>query len=603
MIARPRLLAPVVLVVAVAILYLPRLGDAPIYLMPDEVIVANTAHSLASTGRDQVHQRLLPLYFEIDRLIVEHHGGRDTRVSWLPPAIFYSAALALRVLPFSEATVRLPTAIVAIVDVLLLFLIGRRLFRQEWLAVLAAVFLALTPAHFIHSRMAADYLFPLPFMLGWLLCLLTYVDEPSRDERLLFAGTLCLGVGLYSYAASTIVMPIYFAITGIILVMTRRPARSYAFAAGGFLIPALLVVPWLFQHPTMIDEVLRKYDLNGPGNMTALQSARSMFTYHRIGDQIGLYWAFFNPRFLFFDGPMEPMFSTRQVGVFLLPLAALLGAGLYALVRQKVTPAAVLVCLGFLTAPLAATIVNIPDAIYRALEMLPFVALLAAYGVRELWNARWGKPHRGAMLATGSVILVLGALYGLRIGLTEGRMPGGASPMMILGGLIIALGRFAHRLRFGQIATLGLLALVPMQFAPFYLDYFTGYRERSSITFSGNIRGAYEEVLRESARSLPPKIYLGEIGSYSYGGRYWEFYLTKFGRRDLLDRTIDGYLFLPDHVLELPAHSLVVTNAGDGAADAIIAGLIAAGDLKRNAIIAEPDGTQTYQILERTTPR
>jgi hypothetical protein len=142
-----------------------------------------------------------------------------------------------------------------------------------------------------------------------------------------------------------------------------------------------------------------------------------------------------------------------------------------------------------------------------------------------------------------------------------------------------------------------------MQFASFYLDYFTSYRERSAITFSGNIRGAYEEILRESAQSPPPKIYLGEIGSYSYGGRYWEFYLTKYGRRDLLDRTIDGYLFYPDQVLKLPTRSLVVTNAGDGATDAVIGRLIAAGDLKRNALISEPDGTTTYQILERTGAR
>ena len=98
--------------------------------------------------------------------------------------------------------------------------------------------------------------------------------------------------------------------------------RSYLLAAGGFLIPAMLSVPWLIMHPTMITEVLSKYDLNAAGSMTALQSVRSLFTFHRFGDQIGLYWGFFNPRFLFFDGPAEPMFSTRQVGSFCFRLRA-----------------------------------------------------------------------------------------------------------------------------------------------------------------------------------------------------------------------------------------------------------------------------------------
>jgi 4-amino-4-deoxy-L-arabinose transferase-like glycosyltransferase len=595
-----RTLIPFVLAAVTAMIYLPQLGTAPPHLMPDEVVVAVDAHAIATTGRDFFHGRLLPLYFEFNRLVVGHNGGRDIRVSWLPPGIFYAVALVLKVLPFSETAVRLPTAIVAIIDVLLICFVGRRLFGDERLAVLSAALLALTPAHFIHSRMAADYLFPLPFMLGWVLCLLNYL--PTRREAHLFAGTLCLGIGLYSYAASTLVMPIYLLVTAIVLMMERRPARSYLVAAAGFLLPAALCIPWLVVHPTMIAEVLKKYELNGGGNMTALQSLRSLFTYHRIGDEFGLYWGFFNPRFLFFDGPMEPMYSTRQVGVFLLPVAPLLCAGLYATIRAKVTSITVLLWLGFLTAPIAATVVTIPDAIYRALEMLPFVALLAAWGTRELWVASSLPPRRTVFFVTGVVLLAAGTLYATRIAMTQSRMPGGAGPMMALGALAIVLGVFANRLRLGQIVVLGLLALVPIQFAQFYADYFTDYRARVTIAFSGNIRGAYEEVLKEDQQLHPPAIYLGEIGSYSFGGLYWQFYLIKHGRLDLVARTIDGYLFYPDRVLQLPPRSLIVTNAGDGSADLVIDRLVAAGELKKNAVITEPDGTPTYLVLQRVAP-
>lgn len=595
-------LIPLVLVLATAIVYLPRLGTGPIYLMPDEVVVGVNARTIAETGRDRFHGRLLPLYIEFNRLIVGHNGGREIRVSWLPPGIFYAAAAAVRILPFSEGTIRLPTALLGIVDVLLLYLIGRGLFGNAYLAVLSAVLLALTPSHFIHSRMAADYLFPLPFMLAWLLCIVIDAGAPGRRDRVLFVGTLCLGVGLYSYAAATVMMPIYLLMTGVALLMQRRPLRSYLAAAAGFLIPALPLIPWLLQHPAMVDEVLKKYDLNAAGsNMSALQNARAMFTYHRIGDQLGLYWGFFNPRFLFFDGPMEPMFSTRQVGVFLLPVAVLLGAGLYAVVRATLTPVTAMVVLGFLTAPIAATIVNTPDAIYRALEMLPFAALLAAYGARHLWRAPWNPPHRSAMLTAGAIVLAIGVLYGARILVAESRVPGGAMPLIGFGVLTIALGLFANRLTLGRIVTLGLLAIVPLQFAAFYADYFGSYRERSAMVFSGNIRGAYEEALKAEAVTHPPKIYLGEIASYSSGGLYWEFYLAKHGRLDLLERTIDGILFSRERVLELPPHSLIVTNAGDGAADLAINAMIAAGDLKRTATITEPDGTPTYQVLERLT--
>ena len=156
---------------------------------------------------------------------------------------------------------------------------------------MAAALLALTPAHVIHSRMAADYLFPLPFMLGWLACLLRY-RETSR-ERDLSWSTICLGVGLYSYAASPIVMPIYLLLTFVVLAMDRRPPRAYVIAAAGVIVPAALALPWLFLHPSMLAEALERYELNTGGGVTALQSLRSSFSMQRVGDQMALYWVFF----------------------------------------------------------------------------------------------------------------------------------------------------------------------------------------------------------------------------------------------------------------------------------------------------------------------
>ena len=35
----------------------------------------------------------------------------------------------------------------------------------------------LTPAHFVNSRIAMDYVYPLPFVLGWVLSLLISLDQ------------------------------------------------------------------------------------------------------------------------------------------------------------------------------------------------------------------------------------------------------------------------------------------------------------------------------------------------------------------------------------------------------------------------------------------
>lgn len=587
---------PLLIAAVAALLYLPRLGSAPIYVSPDEVFISLHAESIARTGRDY-GGRLLPLYVQYNYIVYDRVGNRIVRNGWLPPVIYYATALVLKVLPFSEATVRLPTAIVGIVDVLLMYFIGRRLFKNEPLAVLCAALLALTPAHFIHSRVALDYLYPVPFMLAWLLGLLTYMERGG--EKRLFASTVSLGIGLYSYIASALVMPLYLVLTWAVLWRERRPPRSYAVATLGFLLPALLSVPWLIAHPTMLTDVLSKYDLNESSRLTVLQSMRSFFTYHHIGDQLSRYWAFFDPRFLFFDGPQELAYSTREVGVFLLPVAFLLVVGIVTALQSPIAAGTLIVIAGFLTAPLAATLVNVSDAIYRALELLPFVVLLSVYGVKRLWLAQSFKPPRPAFLAAGILILVVAGLYAARTMMTQSRIPGAAVPLLWIGAVTIVLGALSGRLRFGQIIAIGLLAFVPLQFAAFYLDYFTDYRRRTSLIFSGNIRGAFEEAMNEERAANTPAIYLARISPYNKGGIYWPFYLIKHGRQDLAARTINAEAFDPDQVLKLPAGSLVVTNAGEGPTDAEIDRLVAAGQLSKTPI-REPDGTVSFFVLRRT---
>ena len=319
---------------ATAVLYLPRLGIAPIYLAPDEVFIALHAQSIATTGRDAGGRRL-PFYIEYEYLVSD--ANRPIRHGWLPPIIYYAMAIGLRVLPLSEWSIRVPTVLVGVIDVVLMYVIGRRLFKREWIALLAAALLALTPAHFIHSRLAMDYLYPVPFVLAWLLGLLAHLDD--RRDAPLFAGTLALGVGLYSYIAAVLVMPLYFLLTLLVLMWDRRPRRAYAVAAVGFLLPALASLPWLAAHPTAIADILSKYGVDDSSGATIARSLRGLVTFHAIGDQLSRLWIFFDPRFLFFDGPMELMFSTRTAGVFLLPVAVLLVAGLRA-VFQDTAPAA-----------------------------------------------------------------------------------------------------------------------------------------------------------------------------------------------------------------------------------------------------------------------
>ena len=234
------------IVAASAALYLHRLDFAPPNIQIDEAIIAINAHEIASTGRD-LRGELLPLYTQT----AEH--------SWYQPLVIYLTAAALKMTPLSEWSIRLPAVFMAVLGVGLMFAVVRVATQSLFLAIAASVMLTLTPALFIHSRYAMDYHYPIPFILGWLYCLLRFDD--TRRIAWLVASAVILGVGFYCYISSIVMMPLYFLMTMMWLYMRREQTRSYAAAAlgmGPLLLPFAI---WIARHPTAYAATVDKYGL------------------------------------------------------------------------------------------------------------------------------------------------------------------------------------------------------------------------------------------------------------------------------------------------------------------------------------------------------
>jgi len=496
------------------VLYASLLERSPIYLNNDETVFALQARAIAFTAHDE-SGRFLPLYFQIVDTV------------WYHPVIVYVLALFLRVLPLTEAAVRLPTAILAVVNVALIVLVAKRIFKSDRIALTAGALLALTPAHFIHGRLACDYLYPVPFILTWLLCLAAYLERPRL--WVLFAAGLALGIGFYSYIASVVMMPVYVLLTWVVLA-TRdpRPWRSGLAVAAGFLMPLTLLVNWLIRYPATFYGATARYHVQDQ-----LQLGVATIVWQRAL----LYFKFFDPWFLFVRGGGAVTSSTHRAGVFALSMMVLLPIGLYEILRHRRAPLTLVVAAGFVTAPFAATFINEPYTIDRALAFLPFGALIAAAGVDRLLSAR-----------TKAV----------------------------------------------RMAAIVLLALIPLQFAFFYADYLTAYRVRSAFWFNGNNRGALEEIIAAAPPGSTVPVYLSENIPFIHF--YWKLYLLKHHREDLLARTV--FFTLENlHVDALPPDHIVLTNVDDGVERA----LIGSGRMKRVKIIGEPDGMATFARLERAS--
>ena len=417
----------------VAALYLWRLDDSPLYLLNDEIHNAFQALALASTARS-VAGDFLPVYFREPGF----PAGRD-------PIAIYATAFFIKVFSLSETIVRLPTALVGLANIVLAFLLGHRLSGRPG-GLLMAAFVAATPAHFIMSRIGIAPLWPLPFLLGWLLFLVRFSQHHSSRD--LMVAMICLGAAVFGYVGTAVLVPLYaIGSAGWLLwdVKERRISR-YLPAAAGLLLPLTLLIYWQLVQPDRWTQLFGYYESGG----SDVQPVRTLLNFESIQTRVTTYWNYFDPTFLFLAGDDGLRYSTGRAGVFLLASVILLPAGAYHACRQPGVGR--LLVYGLLCSPLIGALQSRVH-IQRVLPLVLFGALLSAIGAQHLLS------HR------------------------------------------------SKRIR--QLA-LTLLAICAIQFVVFLGDYFGDYRLRSGAHRGGNVRGAVIEALQIARESNAPEIHFSE---------------------------------------------------------------------------------------------
>jgi hypothetical protein len=190
-----------------------------------------------------------------------------------------------------------------------------------------------------------------------------------------------------------------------------------------------------------------------------------MTSYFSLGERVAAYWQAFNPGRWFFTGDGNLAKSTRQVGLFLMPIAILLPIGAVTLIRRRTAIGALLLA-GLVTAPLPEVLVGAGE-VGRWLVVVPFVVLIATFGAETLWLS----GNRRARMA-----LVL------------------------------------------------LLLVMPVQFGIFHRDYMTDYRARSGSWFGG---GNAREAVTAAIQLQPDVAYFSN--SAPHFSAFWTFYALAHG--------------------------------------------------------------------------
>jgi len=296
---------------------------------------------------------------------------------WLQPIPVYMTAFAGLIFP-AELSGRYAAAAVGAIDIGLMFILARRVFVHRLAPYGAALLLLVTPAHLVYARLGTDAIYVLPFVLVWLIGLAGYL----RDGRTasLVTGAFALGAGVYTQPTAPLTMTFLLAVTLAALGASGRVSvRRAGVSVTAFALPWLLAAAWFAANPESYADTFGRWVIHAAHLRFPLDAVRAFLNWTTLGTRVSLYWGFFDPSWLFFDG-LAAATALRGRAPFLLATIVLLVPGVRWVLTQTTAGLKVLLVGGLVVSPLAASTFGEPHAMHSAMAVVPLVTLLATAG-------------------------------------------------------------------------------------------------------------------------------------------------------------------------------------------------------------------------------
>jgi 4-amino-4-deoxy-L-arabinose transferase-like glycosyltransferase len=561
-----------VLLIIWGAIYAFRLDSAPPSLAHDEVWFSIHADSIANRGADTTGARW-PLYF------------RQPHDLWGQPLIVYWTAVFVKLLSLSEVSTRLPSVLIALAGAGIVFPTVREMSRSTAVAIAAMLMLLATPAYLIFARLGIDPIYPLPFTFAWLFWMRRYLAE-GRTSQLVAAG-VSLGLGFYTYIGAVVMMPVFFGLTVLVILLSRpfRPSHLAAAIASfaACLLPAAI---WWSTHPGALGAYTQHYGVSSSLQLNPLQSLLEFFNYTALSDRVATYFDYFNPGPMFFSGSASLLTSTRTAGVFSFATAIALAIGVWRIFESRDRFGA-LVCAGLLLSPVAATLGGPAFLTDRILISVPFVTLAAAYGLAWLWDAKVRVERSTALTMLAAIVIGIGAVYCGWSVVSRGRVSTAALAMMTAGAAAIGMMRLLEARGSLRPVAVVVVTLALAQFSWFFRDYATDYRARSAGWFENNTRGAFGAAINALAESPGGTVFVTE--SIPWVQQYWRYYTASMGRRELTARLQTA---LPEQIAAKVGSAIVVARPAELKMD--VAAAVHEG---RTTLIKDADGSVSFVMI------
>ena len=192
----------ILVILIAAILRFWQLTAVPPALDWDEVSNAYNGYSILKTGRDEFGQSFPILFRAYD--------------GYVPPVLIYLNSIAISLLGLNEFAARAPNAILGTLTVLGIYLLVKELTRLKSVALLAALFLAISPWHILYSRINTFALTPVFFVVFGTYFFLA----PLEKKRGLVLAVILFVLAVFSYFSAYIFVPLF--VLMVVLIYRKR---------------------------------------------------------------------------------------------------------------------------------------------------------------------------------------------------------------------------------------------------------------------------------------------------------------------------------------------------------------------------------------------
>ncbi len=375
------------------------LGDYPVSLHKDEAFLGYNAYSILQTGRD-MNGNFLPLHL--------------ASFLYSPSGYSYFSIPFIKLFDLNAFSVRFVSALFGSLTILVTYFLVKELFKKWNLALLSALFLAISPWHINLSRTATENTVVVFFIsLGVLL----YLHWLKKENLwLLLVSFLSFGITIFVYQAPRAFLPLF--IPTMMLFFLKKQEEKKQMIMPIIFYTAIIVLPLFFiltskdlslrirtvsifateQTQLVLDEQIRE-----DGVSKAPRFLTRVFHNKVVGYSeqfLQNYFKHFTYDFLFTDQGFPARYHIPLIGLlYIIELPLLLVGISYVLISKNRIGLFLLSWIVISPIGSSLTFDDVPN-LQRTLLMFPSLSILSALGLLYIFSLckQRSKVSRGMII-------------------------------------------------------------------------------------------------------------------------------------------------------------------------------------------------------------